>query len=141
MGSNPRFRIAHASGKKFLDIQATYRVWFTLELVRDMIITYKWNLKKGVHIFTKIKKTEGWKKRKKYFSFFVTEFLYFSYKRFFRKWSMFRRSIPSTHETNLVNLIFERNLTKTLCPLETWIIAFCYYKRKAFVSIRLKLLN
>ena len=49
----------------------------------------------GVHIFTKIKNTDGWNKKKNvFFSYFTSVIPEFSYMDFFRKCSMFRRSIP-----------------------------------------------
>ena len=41
----------------------------------------------GVHIFTKIKNKDGWKKKKMYFSVIL-------FQEFFRKCSMFHRNIP-----------------------------------------------
>ena len=50
----------------------------------------------GVHMFTKIKNTDGWKHKKIFFSYFISEIPHFSYMRFYRKWAMFRWSIPLT---------------------------------------------
>ena len=47
-----------------------------------------------VHIFTKIKNTDGWNKKKNvFFSYFTSVIPEFSYMDFFRKCSMFCRSI------------------------------------------------
>ena len=49
----------------------------------------------GVHVFTKTKNTDVWKKGKKaFFSYFITEIPDFSYMKFFRKCWMFPRSTP-----------------------------------------------
>ena len=48
----------------------------------------------GVHMFTKIKNADGWKHKKFFFSYFISEIPHFSYMRFYRKWAMFRWSIP-----------------------------------------------
>ena len=95
-------------------IQASIECRFSLKRICDMIIIYihsitsliilktyvqyfhhrfinqKWNVKTGVHIFTKIKQTVGSRKK---FSFFISEIPKFSHMRFFRKSSMFCRSI------------------------------------------------
>ena len=48
-----------------------------------------------VHIFTKIKHTDIWKKKKYvFFSYFISVIPNFSYMDFFRKCSMFCWSIP-----------------------------------------------
>ena len=41
VGEHLTLVMAPASSKEFLDIHANYRVWFTMKLVHDMIITYK----------------------------------------------------------------------------------------------------
>ena len=49
----------------------------------------------GVHIFTKVKITEGWKKKKNvFFSYFISVIPNFSYMDFSRKCSTFHQSIP-----------------------------------------------
>ena len=49
----------------------------------------------GIHIFTKIKNTDGWiKKKNAFFSYFISGISEFSYMGSSRKFSMFRRSIP-----------------------------------------------
>ena len=49
----------------------------------------------GAHIFTKIKNTDGSKKKKNlFFSYFISGISNFSYMGFFRKYSVFRQSIP-----------------------------------------------
>ena len=60
--------------------------------------------KTGVHIFTKIKNTDDWKKKKNvFFSYFVSVIPDFSYMDFFRKYSMFRRSISLNCQKRLIN--------------------------------------
>ena len=82
--------------KKFLKVLKTY-----VHYLRHRFINQKLNVKTGAHNFTKIKSTDAWKKKKNvFFSYFILVIPNFSYKDFFRKCSMFRRSIPLT-----VNLI------------------------------------
>ena len=60
--------------------------------------------KTGVHFFTKIKFTEGWKYKKTiFFSYFISEIPNFSHMGFFRKCSKFRRSIPLMPQRNVTS--------------------------------------
>ena len=59
-----------------------------------------------VHIFTKIKNTDVWKKKKYvFFSYFISMIPNFSYMDFFRKCSMFCQSIPLMPSGNKTSYI------------------------------------
>ena len=71
-------------------------------------------LRWGVCIFTKIKNTDGWKKIKTFFGYFISEIPKFFCMDFFRKCLIFRRSTPFRKPVDVTCVFFVTSTLQTL---------------------------